>query len=182
MSFKFDIKKSTQVLLFLIQSFGGKADIYKIYVILYFADLFHLSRYGTLISGDTYIAMKDGPVPFYILNIYKQVRAESPLKFSGIEINEFFTVKENLLVAKSNYKEDFLSESEVECLFEAIQHHKNETISTLSAKAKDIAWEAAGKNGDILLTDLIISSGVSGKMAEYIMSSFENDINSFNED
>lgn len=72
----FNFEKSMQVILY-ISNRLKRTDFHKIFKILYFADQAHLSEYGRPISGDVYIAMKDGPVPTKIYDIFKAVRGDS---------------------------------------------------------------------------------------------------------
>ncbi len=64
-------------ILYIIELFGGKVDIYKLYITLYVADREHLSKYGRLITNDDYIASEYGPIPSRINDILKAVRDES---------------------------------------------------------------------------------------------------------
>ena len=42
---------------------GDRCRAHRIFKILWFADLAHLKRFGRTITGDTYVAMDEGPVP-----------------------------------------------------------------------------------------------------------------------
>jgi uncharacterized phage-associated protein len=58
----FDFMKVTQVLNYLAIKLGGKVDKLRAIKLLYLADKYHLRKYGRLVTGDQYIAMKLGPV------------------------------------------------------------------------------------------------------------------------
>jgi len=58
----FDFRKVTQVLNYLARKLGGKVDKLKAIKLIYLADKYHLRKYGRLVTGDQYIAMKLGPV------------------------------------------------------------------------------------------------------------------------
>lgn len=58
----FDFMKVTQVLNYLARKLGGKVDKLKAIKLIYLADKYHLRKYGRLVTGDQYIAMKLGPV------------------------------------------------------------------------------------------------------------------------
>lgn len=73
--FKYD--KAVNSLLYSLHQLGGKTDMHKLCKILYFADQRHLSQYGRSITGDTYIAMKFGPVPSCVDDILKALRGDS---------------------------------------------------------------------------------------------------------
>lgn len=59
---EFSYKKAIQAINYLAQKEGGVIDKLKVVKLLYFADRYHLRRYGRLIINDTYWAMKMGPV------------------------------------------------------------------------------------------------------------------------
>jgi len=59
---EFDYKKATQAINYLAKKEGGQIDKLKLIKLVYFADRFHLRRYGRPITNDEYIAMPLGPV------------------------------------------------------------------------------------------------------------------------
>lgn len=61
--FNFDYRKATQALNYFIQQEGGQINKMKALKLLYFADRYHIRKYGRLITNDNYLAMKHGPVP-----------------------------------------------------------------------------------------------------------------------
>jgi uncharacterized phage-associated protein len=62
MSFPFSHRKSTQVLNFFALQAGGQLNKLKALKLVYFADRYHLRRFGRPITGDEYYAMTFGPV------------------------------------------------------------------------------------------------------------------------
>ncbi len=182
MSFIFDIKKTVNALVFLINSLGGKADLYRICTILYFADTRHLENYGTFILGDTYIAMKYGPVPFNTLSIYKQLKGEGFLKNFAFNFKEYFKLSEEKHIeAIGSYDIEYLSESEVECLFASIQENKALDADALLKKGMESAWQYADITGQISFDNILEAHQVNPEMADYIRMSYKNEISSFNE-
>jgi uncharacterized phage-associated protein len=63
MPFQFSHRKATQALNFLARQAGGTIHKLKALKLVYFADRYHLRRYGRPIIGDEYMAMQYGPVP-----------------------------------------------------------------------------------------------------------------------
>lgn len=59
---KFDHRKATQALNYMAEKAGGKIDKLKALKLVYFADRFHIRKYGRPITGDEYFAMEYGPV------------------------------------------------------------------------------------------------------------------------
>jgi hypothetical protein len=62
MSFAFNHRKTTQALNFFARKSGGEMNKLKALKLVYFADRYHLRRYGRPITGDEYLAMPYGPV------------------------------------------------------------------------------------------------------------------------
>jgi len=73
--FKIDISKAKAVILYIAGKFG-ETDFHKVFKILYLAERAHLVKYGRPIVGDTYMAMKYGPVPSFIYDAFKAIRGD----------------------------------------------------------------------------------------------------------
>ena len=63
LQFIFDQQKSTQALNYFAIQAGGQINKMKALKLVFFADRYHLRKYGRLITNDNYIAMQHGPVP-----------------------------------------------------------------------------------------------------------------------
>jgi uncharacterized phage-associated protein len=63
MPMSFSHKKTTQALNFFARQSGGRINKMKALKLLFFADRFHLRKYGRPITNDEYFAMNYGPVP-----------------------------------------------------------------------------------------------------------------------
>ncbi len=63
MPFSFSHRKATQALNYLARRDGGSINKLKALKLVYFADRYHLRRYGRPVIGDEYLAMNYGPVP-----------------------------------------------------------------------------------------------------------------------
>jgi uncharacterized phage-associated protein len=66
---RFDLKKATQSINFLAIKSHGEIDKIKVVKLIYFADRFHLRKYGRPITNDEYWAMGWGPVNSNVLDI-----------------------------------------------------------------------------------------------------------------
>ncbi|MDR1146249.1 MAG: SocA family protein [Verrucomicrobiales bacterium] len=62
MPLSFSYQKTTQALNFFAQQNGGIINKLKALKLLYFADRYHLRKYGRLVTNDEYFAMRYGPV------------------------------------------------------------------------------------------------------------------------
>lgn len=180
MPFVFEINKTTNALLFLISSLGGKIDIYNLGAILYLADLKHLSKYGTLILGETYIATRHCPMPFNTFCIYMQLKDEGNNRIVRYSLSEYFIVSDTEIIALTDYDGEYLSENEVASFFETVQENKNIGTDELLTKVRNTAWQNANIAGEMSLSEIAYASGASKEMLSYIEKNIENELHSFN--
>src|SRR3990172_5330871 len=61
-NFNFDFKKATQALNCLAKKFGGNINKMQAIKLIYFADRYHLRKYGRPVTNDEYVAMGYGSV------------------------------------------------------------------------------------------------------------------------
>lgn len=145
-----DVEKAVQVLRYVTEQVP---DLYHALKVLYFADREHLRRYGRFIYGETYIAMRLGPVPSAA---YDMVKAADPGLLSAAlqTAREGFEVEEDCIAAKQEADLDYLSESDVECLDQAIHDYGYLSFEALRDASHDAAYEAAGPNERISAEDV----------------------------
>lgn len=159
-----------------------RKDFHKIFKILYFADREHLSEYGRPITGDTYIAMPDGPVPSTIYDIFKIVRGDANSFFvssvsSELDFRELFNVKErSILEPLKPADHSVLSESDMETLDAILEEYGNMTWGEIREKSHDLAWQRAATTGydPMSIEDILAEKGDSSSYIDYITK----DINS----
>ena len=172
MPLKFDTRKAVNVVLFILKSLGGKSDPFRLFAILYAADIKHLSQFDSLILEDNYIAMKNGAVPFNTYSIYLQLSWDLQNSSTGINLKEFFYINEqNYIVSIAQYDDSYISQSEAACLFEAIRENKNESFEVLCKTTRSLAWREADRNGEISLLSMAKESGASEELLNYITGS-----------
>ncbi len=175
MALRFDTKKAVNVVLFILNSLGGKADPFRLFAILYTADLKHLSRFDCLILEDTYVAMKNGPVPFNVYSMYLQLGWDIQAGNTDVNLKEYFYLNEqNFIVSIARYDDIYISQSEAACLFDAIRENKNESFDALSKTTRSLAWREANRNGEISLLSMAKESGASEELLQYISNSLNN--------
>lgn len=132
--FGLDRDKAINAILFIMSKLGvEKSDKHKVFKIIYFSDQKHLVKYGRPITGDTYLKMQYGPVPSFIKNIADGNENKGLIELQG----------QYHLVSSYPYDEEVFSESEIECLMEAIEENKNISFDELTKKSHDKAWEDA---------------------------------------
>jgi len=154
-SFSFDKQKGIETLLYITYHVS---DLYKSLKILYFADKLHLSRYGRFISGDRYIAMKNGPVPSESYDILKAAKREGVMKYYTSEFSSDFEVIDNCIKPKREPNVSFLSESDIECLNQSIEENKQLSFGALKDKSHDFAYENTENENDEIPLELIAQS------------------------
>src|SRR5258708_8229191 len=67
---RFDPERALELVLYVANQLRYPT-LHSVSKVVYFADREHLSRYGSLLSGDNYVAMRHGPVPSSIYNLLK---------------------------------------------------------------------------------------------------------------
>src|SRR6266540_3560826 len=67
---RFDPERALELVLYVANQLRYPT-LHSVSKVVYFADREHLSRYGSLLSGDNYVAMRHGPVPSAIYNLLK---------------------------------------------------------------------------------------------------------------
>lgn len=175
LNFKVDIDKSIQATLFVLNQVGGTCDFHKIFKVLYFADQKHLARFGRPITGDNYVAMKNGPVPSNIYDILKSIRTETVFSDYAKQYMPLFDVRMNhFAVAKQEADLEYLSETDVECLNEALQENKDLNFKQLTDKSHDPAYNQALKDDYIPLLEIAKVGGANEAMLNYIQLNVQN--------
>jgi len=148
--FSFKKEKAFEVLVYIAASVS---DLYHILKIIYFADKAHLSRYGRFINGDSYVAMKDGPVPSQSYDIIKALRKDGLYNLSKEDF-ESISVEGNTVTANRIANLDFFSDTDIECLDESVKKYKDYTFNDLHQESSDSAYAAADRNNFISIVDI----------------------------
>ena len=166
----FNLEKSLQVVLYVANNLQRK-DFHKIFKVIYFADREHLSKYGRPITGDTYIAMKDGPVPSKIDDIFKAVRGDSffALNENIHKFAELFSVHDwYFIIPKQKANLDYLSQSDIEELDNSINKYGSMSWDEIREKSHDFAWRVTPDNTQISLDNIMRETGEEENYIAYI--------------
>lgn len=127
--------------------------------VLYFADREHLSRYGSLMTGDTYYAMRHGPVPSAIYNLLKAAagRQEPAIPLGWFElVSGVLAVEgEHRIRPLRDPNLDMISLSQRACLDTSIKANGRLSFSRLARKSHDAAWKSADQNDIIELAAIV---------------------------
>lgn len=164
---RFDPEKALNAILWIAKRIPSPT-FHSISKLLYFADRIHLERYGRLISGDSYVAMKNGPVPSGAYDIMKAVRGDGACVVEA-DAQEAFTVyRAYEVVPRREADEALFSESDLECLQEAIKRYGNLSFTELTRLSHDEAWNSADENDMIELEQIIATLPDGASLLEHL--------------
>lgn len=173
--FEFDEKAALEAVLY-ICSKTTNPTYHSIAKLLYFADCLHLGRYGRFICGDYYVAMEHGPVPSGVYDMLK----ERHLNYKG---NVRFPSTQGSIEAFGKYSVralrkpdlDWLSDSDIKCLDEAIQRYGHYDFGTRTKESHGVPWEKTWKERPYspISLDLIVESiGEPEGLREYLQDPY----------
>lgn len=120
---EFDYKKAVQAINYFAIKEGGRIDKMKVIKLIYFADRYHMRKYGLPITNDEYFAMTYGPVASGTKDI--------------AEMSSFLGEKE------LKYAETYLTVPDRNDV-ESVQSDLGNVFSKSDMKALDFAWEVFG--------------------------------------
>lgn len=170
---RFDSEKALEAILY-VASKAPIADVYHVGKILYFADRAHLEQYGRMICGDTYHAMKDGPVACGTYDVMKIARGDGQYVPAGItpqEIQKSLSVKGWISVKPLREPdEDFFSDSDLACIDEAIEKYGNMSFEEIREISHDAAWNAVDRNAVMPLELIAAQCKNSELLLSYLKS------------
>lgn len=168
---RFNLGKVLEAILF-VASKVPEPTLHKISKMFYFADKLHLERYGCVLSEDTYHAMEYGPVPSHIYNIMKYAGgAENvpPVDKSPKIRDAMRLLRDHRTVEVRREPDvDILSESEIECLVDAITTHGKKSFGRLSDETHDSAWKSVAENEAIPLREIVNTLPNAKEVSSYL--------------
>jgi uncharacterized phage-associated protein len=156
-TFRFDPEKFANALAFLAKRVRD-LDKLKAAKLLYFADKYHLVRYGRPIIGDRYHSLDYGPVPSKALDIMNQtihdvppVATRQPLRNlleRYIEVDKAHRYPR--FRAKRSPDLDVFSESEIEALEHTLAEYGDKSgVELVNISHREPAWKEVGGYGEI---------------------------------
>jgi uncharacterized phage-associated protein len=167
--FVFKAEKSVESILYIAQNVK-QPTFHHISKMMYFADKVHLEKYGRFICGDSYVAMKHGPVPSGTYDILKVARGDGFAPLSALNpINQAFIVVDKFLVKPLRaVAMDYFSESDLECLDNAIKKYGHLPFSQLTDLSHDKAWQAADENDCIDIEHIVATLTNADNLLDYL--------------
>lgn len=151
--FVFDAEKAVEAILYIAKKVPSPTKFY-ISKVMYFADRFHLEKYGRFICGDQYVAMKHGPVPSGVLDAMNA--ANNPIATVP------FSLDKHTLQPHRSPDMEFFSESDLECLDRSISTYSWMSFGRLSEISHDDAWNAADRD-DMMTVESIARTMKDGE-------------------
>ena len=146
---RFDPERAVELILYVSKRLRYPT-LHSVSKILYFADRDHLSRYGNLLSGDSYLAMRHGPVPSGIYNLLKAAagRQEAliPLQYFELVSKTLRVEDQHKVQPLREANMELLSASQRECLDASLKANGRLSFVKLTAKSHDAAWRSADEN------------------------------------
>lgn len=119
---------------------------------LFFADLYHLNRYGRPVFGDTICALPDGPAPSAALDMIKRKSVSITDEEVALAVAAFDAVPQSRGLRLSGKREpdlDLFSRTDLECLSEALDYCRRLSFDDLynvthRMPAYEQAWGSRG--------------------------------------
>jgi uncharacterized phage-associated protein len=134
MPFSFSHRKATQALNFFARKAGGRINKMKALKLVYFADRYHLRKYGRPVVGDEYLAMNYGPV------------ASSTKDLA--EMSDFLGEEEE------RYAKRFIRPAESAITYSSIHDVDEKVLSQSDREALEFAWGRFGRTAEFALSKL----------------------------
>ena len=148
-TFTLNAKKAIEAIVYLANKKPAMTQ-YFFMKMMFYADKFHINRYGTPVIGDKYIKMTNGPVPSFILDAIH-------LDGSKLTYDDYEAITESLSFATQGRKilttakraanMDYFSETDIECLDKAFDFCKDKTFTELkNLTHEEPSWKNAVDN------------------------------------
>src|SRR5260370_26730799 len=145
--FRFDPEKGLEIILYVSNRIANK-DVYWVLKAPYFADKYHLEDCGRPVSADIYYAMKDGPVPGGMYDLFKDVKYDRRSPFAE-KAKAAFKVEGDAILPRREANLEFFSKSDLESLDRAISDVGKLSFAELKDRSHDTAVDEADRNGEI---------------------------------
>lgn len=164
--FPFNEEKALEVILYIAQRCS---NMHRLLKVLYAADKAHLSEYGRQICGEYYVKMEHGPVHSGAYDLIKWARRDGTVRPDMVEPREAFEVEGRYEIRPMRApKRDLLSESDMECLDQAIDECSTLGFGAVHDLSADQAWEEAQLNRPMSLESIVRTLPDGDLILDYI--------------
>jgi len=155
MTSRFSPEKVRQAIAYIAAKLPERQNMYKVLKVMYFADKCHLRRYGRVIFGDRYLAMKHGPVP---RSAYRKVTNERD-NWGNVPQDPLYKVEsDHTIVPLLNPELDSFSASDLECLNEEIEICRPMSFAALKRRSHDSAYKSAAEDDEMSIESIALAA------------------------
>ena len=169
--FEFQPEKSLAVTSYLADRSGE--TMYTILKMVYVADRLHLERYGRPITGDRFIAMKEGACPSRIYDSMKVLRGDKNTNYlPNSEKYLAVDAETNDVSVKDMPSMEVLSASDMECLDEVISILNRNGRWAIRRMAHDAAWKTTNPNAPMDFVTIAKSLKDGDVLAKHLETRF----------
>ena len=153
--FQVNIRKTLEAILY-IASKCHEIGFHSICKLFFYADIYHINKYGRPVFGDEYLAYQYGPVPTVTYELLKQ----DPLLFEALGEDQPFIVNKKgakpIVTPQRQAQLEYFSKSDIEALDYAIDNFSQMSFGELTdISHKHPAWKNAGTLGIMNYEDFI---------------------------
>jgi hypothetical protein len=155
----FDAQKSFEILLYLLNSLGGEAPAGRLFSLLCLAECRHGRQYGHTMTGETFIAGRQGPLPLNLLYIYTRIRDGARCGgLTAVFRRSFVLLPGDRLKLRRPPQWGAIPAPEAALLFETVHHCKGYDEAGLYALIQsEVKFpEAVGAGDEQLLTTAVL--------------------------
>ena len=159
--FGFNKQKAIETILYL-SSKDNSISKMRLLKFMFFADLYHINKYGRPILGDNYVAMEYGPVHSKLYDLIKS------------SCDDYKVVDKKLIVPKRKPNLDYFSKSDIEALEYAFNQYSQYDTFELSQLTHEYAsWKIAreraprAKSPKMYWENMIENEEIKEQLKEY---------------
>lgn len=169
---RFEKQKLTEIVLYILNKTKG-LDYYRVFKIIYFANIAHLAKYGFSMVSDEFCALPNGPVPSLLYDCIKDSAfCDKELKnMLYSNISKGTDDANYMLDAKRPADLEYLSKADIEALDNSIAENANLSFGCLRAKSHGKEWHRAFNRQGRKIMDVVgmaEDAMASDDMIEYI--------------
>lgn len=143
-----DQKSLREMVVYILNKTKG-LDYYRVFKVLYFAEMEHLATWGARMIEDDFCALQHGPVPTQLYDAVKEL--DAPVSEFARLLSEAVEIAgpdaPNVLLAKREANMGRISRAGKEALDKSIEENATLSFYALRRKSHDKAWSAAYNNG-----------------------------------
>ena len=161
----YDPIKSIHTLLYVVQRCGKRIEIARLLTMLYLSDKVHLRRYGRFICGDSYLALRSGPVPYALFQTLRTVR-DAPTDDSDQLLA--FQVTGRFVTPRFSANLDLFSISDRECLDTVIATGRHLPLTTLQRRSRDTAFRRAPATDEMSIDMIALTLPNAQAILDYL--------------